>query len=163
MFQSMVRIHDLDGLGIAAPAHILQPGGAIDEQHHLERKAQAAPDGILAQTGTKLINRAEARYVVSRLVIADRVPGVIALMLGEYTAQIGHARFGRTIGLFARATLELFLAHRHTGGVTADIHHRHCAATGLGLSFLPLLGRGSHALHHPLDLPSRNVDPNCFC
>ena len=83
-------------------------------------------------------------------------------MLSENATQVGHACFGAAIGLFARPPRQCLFAHGHAGAIGTDIHDRRGPATGLRRPFLPLLGRGSHPLHHALDLPGGNVDAAGF-
>jgi hypothetical protein len=94
--------------------------------------------------------------------VTHRMTLFIGFVLGEYTAQISQTGFGAAIRLFAHSSRQYLLAHGYTGAVGADIHNRHRDAAGLGLPFLPSLGRCPNPLHQALDLPATDVNAAGF-
>lgn len=79
-------------------------------------------------------------------------------VLREDTAQINLPRLGRAVGLFSSAALKFCRHHRYAGAVGADMQDRSGLRSRLGGPLLPVLGRPTHPLDHPLNLPGRDHD-----
>jgi len=63
VFHGVVEIDDLDAILEIEFAHIFQPMGSVDKQHHPARVAHPPPQGLLAQQRAKLVDGLEARKV----------------------------------------------------------------------------------------------------
>ncbi len=59
VFHGMIEVHDLSGAGEVLAAHALQALGPIDEEHHVSGITHATTQGLSAQHGRKLVDRAE--------------------------------------------------------------------------------------------------------
>lgn len=59
MLPGVVEVHDLEDAGKAEPAHVGQPVGAVDEQHHEEGQGQPPADTLLLQKGAEFLNRSQ--------------------------------------------------------------------------------------------------------
>ena len=114
------------------------------------------------RAGTKFLDRTKAGDVGGGFIVPYGMAFFIGLVLGKDAAQVGLARLGAAIGLFARAPRQFLLAHGHSGPVRADIHDGHGAAAGLSFPFLPSLGRRSHPLDQALNLPCADPDAARF-
>ena len=79
----------------------------------------------------------------------------VLFVLGEDTTQVGHARFGAAVRLFALPPGQLLPPHRHTGSISTEVElgNRLSFRQRLeGLTLLPGLGIGSDGLHQALNL-----------
>src|ERR1043165_6338783 len=56
MIEGMIKVHDLHRFFKAIMAHVLQPFGAVDQQHHLLGGGQPAAQGFLPEHRSKLTN-----------------------------------------------------------------------------------------------------------
>ena len=70
--------------------------------------------------------------------------------------------FGTPVGLLAGTPRQVLFAHRHAGGIGADIQDGHRRTAGLGWALLPRLGRSTHPLHHSLNLSRGHVNAAGF-
>ena len=113
VLQGVIEVDDLDRGGKTQAAHLGQPGGPINEPHHLQGPGPSAPNGLLPQQGAKRLNGSEGGDLGGGFGVAHRVAPFIPLMLGKDAAQIRLPRFGAAVGVVARAALQFCLAHRH--------------------------------------------------
>src|SRR5439155_19114115 len=88
-------------------AHVSQTGSSIDKQDHLCHAAHAPPQGLLAQTGPKIVDRLEAGNIRGGLPVPHGMTLLINPMLRENAAQVSLAGFGAAVGLFAASTRQL--------------------------------------------------------
>src|SRR6478736_6453536 len=103
MLECMIKVYNLSRARKAESPHIGQPFGSIDEKDNLLCRAQSATNGLLAQTGAKLLNGTETRNIGRRFIIAHRMALFVGLVLGEDAPQVSHTGLGATISLFARS------------------------------------------------------------
>lgn len=94
--------------------------------------------------------------------VADGRSVLVALVLGEDTAQIGLAGFGSAVLLFSFSTGQFLLAHGQAGAVAADIKDRGVAGFRRRWTFLPGLGCRADPLDQSLQLAGANVNAAGF-
>jgi len=114
----VVEIDDVDSTGEVGLDDVPDPFAAIGDDDDTPGVEQSAPDRLGVDASLKLFGRLDGADEAGGGRIANGPAFFGKAGLGEGPAELGLARFGRTVLLFALTVFPLARRHRHARAVT---------------------------------------------
>ena len=118
----VIEVHDLGGFGEVLAGQVPDPHCAVAQDGQLPDVAGAAAVGLGGHQHPEPGGRRERGQVGRGARVADGIPVLIHLGLGEHAGQLRLAGAGLAVLAFAGPALGLGADYRHAGAVDGDIH-----------------------------------------